>query len=90
MCGTSRNPATHKRRSAGTSCPSAIGYALKALMSKVNDLKADDLDDDQEYASSSITQVAKSNAIKCPQCGESLAFEGGCNICKACGWSKCD
>ena len=26
----------------------------------------------------------------CPQCGEELTFEGGCNICKACGWSKCD
>ena len=26
----------------------------------------------------------------CPECGEPLVFEGGCNICKACGWSKCD
>lgn len=25
----------------------------------------------------------------CPQCGEPLVFEGGCNICKSCGWSKC-
>lgn len=27
--------------------------------------------------------------IKCPECGEPLVHEGGCNICKACGWSKC-
>ena len=27
---------------------------------------------------------------KCPQCGGNLAFEGGCNTCKDCGWSKCD
>ena len=27
---------------------------------------------------------------KCPQCGGELVFEGGCNTCKNCGWSKCD
>ncbi|WP_206085022.1 hypothetical protein, partial [Megasphaera hexanoica] len=27
--------------------------------------------------------------IFCPQCGEPLVFEGGCNTCKNCGWSKC-
>ena len=26
----------------------------------------------------------------CPECGRELAFEGGCNTCKNCGWSKCD
>ena len=30
------------------------------------------------------------NQPTCPECGEPLVFEGGCNICKACGWSKCD
>ena len=25
----------------------------------------------------------------CPECGEELTFEGGCNICKNCGWSRC-
>lgn len=28
-------------------------------------------------------------SILCPQCGEPLTFEGGCNTCKNCGWSKC-
>ena len=27
--------------------------------------------------------------IKCPECGEPMIHEGGCDICKACGWSKC-
>lgn len=27
--------------------------------------------------------------VNCPECGEPLVFEGGCNICKSCGWSKC-
>ncbi len=26
----------------------------------------------------------------CPTCGAELVFEGGCNTCKNCGWSKCD
>ena len=27
---------------------------------------------------------------QCPNCGGNLIFEGGCNTCKDCGWSKCD
>ena len=27
---------------------------------------------------------------KCPKCGESLAYSGGCKQCLNCGWSKCD
>ena len=26
----------------------------------------------------------------CPECGEPLLHEGGCDICKNCGWSKCN
>ena len=29
------------------------------------------------------------NEYHCPECGEELTFEGGCNICKNCGWSRC-
>ena len=27
---------------------------------------------------------------KCPDCGEALFFESGCDVCKSCGYSKCD
>lgn len=27
---------------------------------------------------------------KCPECGCELVYEGGCNTCKNCGYSKCD
>ena len=30
-----------------------------------------------------------SHKIICPECGEPLQSEGGCTICKNCGWSKC-
>ena len=26
----------------------------------------------------------------CPSCGSTIAFEGGCNGCKNCGWSPCN
>ena len=26
----------------------------------------------------------------CPECGEPVMFEGGCKICKSCGWTKCE
>ena len=76
---------TKRDTSAGTSCPSAIGYALKDLMNKIDDLRADDVDDEREEK-----EAENDIGAKCPQCGEKLAFEGGCNTCKACGWSKCD
>jgi ribonucleoside-diphosphate reductase alpha chain len=28
-------------------------------------------------------------ASVCPDCGGELSFEGGCNICRSCGYSKC-
>jgi ribonucleoside-diphosphate reductase alpha chain len=37
-----------------------------------------------------VNKVASSNKALCPECGEEITFEGGCNICKSCGWSKCD
>ena len=79
--------------SAGTSCPSAIGYALKDLLNKMNDMRIDEADSEEEEEDvviNSVNQDVDDSAIRCPECGEKLAFEGGCNSCKACGWSKCD
>lgn len=73
--------------SAGTSCPSAIGHALKDLQNKMNEMRIFDAETDDDVTV--VNKVADKSA-KCPECGEKLAFEGGCNICKACGWSKCD
>ena len=27
--------------------------------------------------------------VICPECGQPLSHEGGCVVCKNCGWSKC-
>lgn len=71
--------------STGTSCPSAIGHALKDLQNKMKDMHTVD-----SYSDESDSYTKQSNTIKCPECGAELLFEGGCNICKSCGWSKCE
>ena len=91
--------------SIGTSCPSAIGYAIEELCNKINDRLFDgvDVDDDLLWDDSDHNMMIESwyeeskseiedltTKPTCPECGEPLVFEGGCNICKACGWSKCD
>lgn len=91
--------------SIGTSCPSAIGYAIEELCNKINDRLFDgtDIDDSFIFDDSDHNMMIESwyedskseiedltTKPTCPECGEPLVFEGGCNICKACGWSKCD
>lgn len=75
--------------SMGTSCPSAIGYALKDLHAKAKDLKVD-IDEEEEMEEETHTVPATENSAKCQECGEPLAMENGCTVCKACGWTKCD
>lgn len=89
--------------SIGTSCPSAIGYAIEELCNKINDNLFDgtEVDDSLFFDDSnhiivegcheeSESEEDLTTKPTCPECGEPLVFEGGCNICKACGWSKCD
>jgi ribonucleoside-diphosphate reductase alpha chain len=30
------------------------------------------------------------HAGACPDCGGTLVYEGGCNVCRDCGYSQCD
>ena len=84
--------------SIGTSCPSAIGYAIEELCNKINDNLFDSTEVDDSDTNAIIEDCHEESESEedlttnptCPECGEPLVFEGGCNICKACGWSKCD
>ena len=53
----------------------AVANALKAMHNELTNKKAKPVD---------------GSSAKCPKCGEPLINEGGCNICKNCGWSRCD
>lgn len=78
--------ATKHDTSKGSSCPVAIGNALIDMYNEMQNDLFDDGDGD-EFIGSTNKQI---NKAKCPQCGGELIFEGGCNTCKSCGWSKCD
>ena len=90
--------ATKHDTSKGSCCPMAIGNALLDMHNEFQ--KEYGTDGEYEIANEAIEKKdapkkilpQKNITVKselCPQCGEPLAFEGGCNICKSCGWSKC-
>lgn len=83
--------ATKKDTSKGSCCPMAIGNALREMHDEMmNELGNDTCEEYVETEDIIVDNTVVKTIIKCPQCGEELIFEGGCNICKACGWSKCD
>ncbi len=62
------------------SCPDAIGRVLQTVAQMQSEKIAPlVMQDEPEVPDDS----------KCPECGKPLAFEGGCNICRSCGYSKC-
>ena len=84
--------ATMKDTSRGSCCPMAVGNALLDMYNEVQD----DLAQKNGVAGHTPLKPPKPQAVKirnqkmlCPECGEPLVFEGGCNLCKSCGWSKC-
>ena len=87
--------ATKHDTSKGSCCPVAIGNALLEMYKEMRDeLGIDEKSGciNEEGNSPNIKAKEKdiNNSVKCPECGNTLSFEGGCNICKTCGWSKCD
>ena len=80
--------ATKRDTSKGSCCPMAIGNALKDMYAEM--MSEITCEDDEEYEETYVSENSKQITNPCPQCGDELTFEGGCNICKSCGWSKCD
>ena len=83
--------ATKKDTSKGSCCPTAVAYALKDMWEEMQyELGIDNSAEPIVYTLSNETETFKKANAVCPECGEPLVFEGGCNTCKACGYSKCD
>lgn len=57
------------------SCPDAIGRAIEKY------LDASDID-------LSVADGGQGN-MGCPECGALMEFEGGCIVCRSCGFSRC-
>lgn len=90
--------ATKHDTSKGACCPMAVGNALmemwkemKERIEKGNSIIALANSDSQIPSSESRTSFnpEADNGAKCPECGSDLIQEGGCVICKSCGWSRC-
>lgn len=73
--------------SKGSCCPVAIGYALKEMW---EDFQGKELKEKEPVMTSVNQSAANYVEPTCPECGGKLIFEGGCNICRNCGWSKCN
>ena len=80
--------ATKHDTSKGSCCPVAIGNALIEMYEELQSELG--LAEEKEANVNPTSVQTNGNKPKCPECGEPLIFEGGCNICKNCGWSKCD
>ncbi len=70
----------------GSCCPMAVGWALIDMYEEMQR---------QVRGSTLIAPAADPTPKKkvlnpCPKCGDELTFQGGCNICKSCGWTKCE
>lgn len=88
--------ATKHDTSKGSCCPVAIGNALLDMYMEFQNELCDDDDINEEddvtndIVEKSTNKISKKIKNPCPNCGEELVFEGGCNTCKNCGYSKCD
>jgi ribonucleoside-diphosphate reductase alpha chain len=82
----SSRTATKHDTSKGSCCPMAVGYALKDMAKQFKELMPSLWTQGQEAPSPDASETL----TKCPVCGDELTFSGGCNMCKSCGWSKCD
>lgn len=86
------------------SCPDAIGRALERSMGKTivvngnSDVNEADIkryvdinNEELEKANKKKPNPGKnnSNGALCPECGHKLEHEGGCVVCRSCGYSKC-
>ena len=57
----------------------------KEMQKEIND----DFEEDDDLIVET-EERKESNYAKCPECGGDLIFEGGCNTCRSCGYSKCN
>jgi ribonucleoside-diphosphate reductase alpha chain len=100
-----RCPSTIRQKNMScTSCPDAIARVLMKVSKYIDDGADYTTPEAQErYQSAQAAPVPKSDAAQaapvaasdaseihvCPECGGKVEHEGGCVICRGCGFSRC-
>lgn len=72
------------------SCPDAIGRVIEKVMhlqNNGNNNNKEELQILSKYKGSDPEKELK--LVYCPDCGRKLEHEGGCVVCRNCGFSKC-
>lgn len=90
--------ATKHDTSKGSSCPVAVGNALIEMYEELQGELFEDRDNKMQKSDDKtkrgkrveVNPIDEAKSVPCPECGAPLVFEGGCNTCKECGYSKCD
>ncbi|MCL2032590.1 MAG: adenosylcobalamin-dependent ribonucleoside-diphosphate reductase [Methanomassiliicoccaceae archaeon] len=78
---------TKRDTSKGSCCPMSVGWALLDMHAEMQrEVSGTTFEAEKERNAAD----SKKTANPCPKCGDELQFQGGCNICKTCGWTKCD
>ncbi|QRN85127.1 vitamin B12-dependent ribonucleotide reductase [Clostridia bacterium] len=70
------------------SCPDAIGKALEKTLRTYIPTEQDTFDIIQRIDEEEGLAKTPDQGV-CPECGSPVEHEGGCMICRACGYSKC-
>ncbi len=60
------------------SCADAVAKAIEHFITPDGEQLSMDFGEDANHAGA------------CPECGGTLIYEGGCNVCRDCGYSQCD
>lgn len=80
--------------SKGSCCPMAIGNLLVQMQKEIIEIDTDNNKKTEKNKGNINSLKSKQSkiydSIYCPVCGDKLVFEGGCNNCHNCGYSKCD
>lgn len=71
-----------------TSCPDAIAKALEKVMQARTDGKVPEALPIIPRRKPKEEKTESDGSV-CPECGAKLEHEGGCIICRSCGYSKC-
>lgn len=85
--------ATKHDASPGACCPMAAGNAILDMYNEVQEelktKKVHNNNENCEECQDPESVIETKTKQKCPECGESLDFEGGCVTCRSCGYTKC-